>query len=111
MATIGDYIKVKFSKFRVNLDPVELEVILENAGLSADTVYSKDLMLSVETLILNIIPELLLTPDKQTGDTSLKWDRTAILNYYKLKTKEFGLPDLISEEEQESSITFTSFGG
>lgn len=105
MATIGDYIKSKFSKFRIELDNIELEILLTNSGLTADGVYTKEQYFQVESAIIGMIPELLLMPDKTTGDTSLKWDRNAIRAYYKLKCSELGLPDVLSVENSITDVS------
>lgn len=104
MITIGDYIKSKFARFRVNLENEELGVLLINNSLNADSPYTKELFLQVEIAIVNVIPDLLLMPDKQTGDTSLKWDRSAIAKYYSIKCKEFDLPDLLADPIEPNEI-------
>lgn len=104
MATIGEYVNELLAKFRLPLGTAELAVIYLKTGVVSTEDISEANIYAMEVVLVSIIPDLLLTPDKQTGDTSLKWDRNAILNWYKIKCAELGLPDVLSEENSITSL-------
>ncbi len=98
MATIGDYVKEQITALRLPIGTNKLEMMfMKNEVVSTANVTIENAE-TMDIAILNVIPELLLVPDKQTGDTSIKWDKDAIINYYNLKTSELGLPNLLSQE-------------
>lgn len=92
---IGDYITGKLTKFGVSITPEDVSISLMLADLTSDDLYTKDNYLQVETIIVNMIPELLLRPDKSQGDASIKFDKSGILNYYRLKCGQLGIPNQI----------------
>lgn len=104
MATIGDYVNELLAKYRLPLGMAELAVIYLKTGVVSTDEISVENIYAMEVVLVSIIPDLLLTPDKQTGDTSLKWDRNAVLNWYKIKCAELGLPDLLTESSSITSL-------
>lgn len=106
MSTIGDYLNEELSQYRLPLGETQLEALyLKNEVVPGDTLSTENMQV-MDIALIGIIPKLLLSPDKQTGDTSLKWDRSSILAYYRLKCAEYGLPDdMYSENSINDSFT------
>lgn len=105
MATIGDYIKEELEAVRIPLGTAQLaSLYLKNGVVSTEEITTEN-METMEKALLSVIPKLLLMPDKTTGDTSLKWDRSAVLNYYKLKCDEYGIVDNLNEESTITDIS------
>lgn len=97
MAKTGDYIKLLLSKYGVSLSADEFTIMLLNNDINQATDYTKDQAVLVDTVIYNIIPQLLLMPDESVGDASQKWDRNGIKAFYSIIAKKLGLPDLLAE--------------
>lgn len=106
MATFGNYIDEKISLRRLPIGEVTRAEIFLKTGLNPDDNMTLEGNLLIEIQLLYVIAELLLTPDKKQGDSSITYDREAIVNYYNLRTAELGLPNVL---EQENSINDASF--
>lgn len=105
MATIGDYINDELKELRLSLTESQSEVLFTKNGISGEDLISTDNIEIVEIALVNMIPKLLLLPDKTTGDTSLKWDRTAIRAYYDLKCDEYGIVNVLAQENSINDIS------
>jgi len=93
MATIGEYIDEIVKDLRLPLGIAALSSFYVKNGVSSTDELTKDNIEKMDIALIGVIPTLLLMPDKTTGDTSLKWDRSAVLSYYRLKCAEYGIPD------------------
>lgn len=98
--TIGDYINDELSGAKITLKESQLFALYTKNGVKADDELTEENLRAMDIAVIGIIPKLLIGADKATGDTSLKWDRNAILAYYRLKCAEYGLPD---DQDQEAS--------
>lgn len=101
MATIGEYTNEVINRLRLPFGAAELASIYIKNGLLESDQLTADNIRIMDFTIVSIVPEMLLTPDKATGDTSLKWDRDAVLSYYHLKCAEYGIPDALAEPPSE----------
>lgn len=101
MATIGEYVNEVMAKTRLPLGAAELAAVYLKNGVDPTESLSLENVSAMDIAFIYIIPDLLLMPDKQTGDTSLKWDRGAVLSWYRLKCAEYGLPDDQAEPPSE----------
>ena len=106
MATIGDYVNEIIKDLRLPIGDVALQALFLNAGISNETEMAQENILTMEIALLVVIPKLLLIPDKKQGDSSITWDKQAIVNYYNIRTAELGLPNVL---EQENSINDASY--
>jgi len=104
MITIGDYIKDEINGIKLPLTAAQLKALFLKNGIDPDSELDAENLVKAEISVLNIIPKLLLTPDKKQGDTALTWDRTAIVNYYNIKCDEYGLPNQITEENSIGTL-------
>lgn len=104
MITIGDYIKDEIAGIKLPLTASQLKALFLKNDIDQDSELTADNLQKAEISILNVIPKLLLTPDKKQGDSSLTWDRKAIVNYYNIKCDEYGLPNQITEENSIGTL-------
>lgn len=102
MATIGDYVTERISLLRLPINTIGVETLFLKAGLPANQTMTLENIETLDIALLNVIPELLLIPDKKQGDSAITWDKDAIINYYNIRTAELGLPNLL--EESDNSI-------
>ena len=102
METIGDYIQELITSLRLPIGSIQLATLFLKNNIVASDEMSLESIEMMDIAILEVIPQLLLVPDKKTGDTSITWDKEAIINYYNLRTDQLGLPNMLS---QENSIT------
>lgn len=100
--TIKEYISQRFFDFGVTLsDATLLSIMLKGALQEGEEVVTSNVK-SVEIAITKNIPELLLTP-QSVSDGSLsisKASKDALMDYYKMKCKEYGLADQFATQKK-----------
>lgn len=88
--TINDFIEDRFNGWGIKLSQSDIL----SMGFDADEEFSTDKLDLINIRIVQFIPFLLLTPDKiKESELSISWDKGAIINFYKLMTRRYGLKD------------------
>jgi len=98
MAAIGEVIQAKLSRYNIDLTEAELEVAISEQGLVSSDPYTSEVSTKTLKVIAGVLPELLLAPDITEGGYSIKYDKTAVLAYYKMLCADLGLPDKVSPQ-------------
>jgi len=108
MATIQEVVESRLNRYHIELDAVELDVMIANAGLAAADIYTSAHDVTIKTAFVSIIPELLLMPDVSDEGYSRKWSRESIIAYYKILRSELGL-DMPTETAQPTIKNASNF--
>ena len=106
--TISGYIKGQFEDFGVRLSEASvLEIAIKcGHGTDADeTEVSDSNFREVQRALVKFVPNILLTPTsvQEGGMTISRADRESILAWYRLKCKELGIKDQLT---QKPRVTF-----
>lgn len=92
--TTHEYIKEKFGSFGIQVSNADLFDIHPSDEILTDT---RDINVS----IVKFIPQLLARPNISENGFSISWDRKAIMEYYNLMCKRYGL-----KNELIAKVTF-----
>ncbi|MFB5946121.1 DUF6706 family protein [Albibacterium profundi] len=104
MATVGEFLKIKLSKFDVEVADTELELMFLESDTNLDTEITPEVMIETKKALVKFIPELLLVPEVSEGEFKIKFDRDGILAYYRILCKELGVDDGLSGDTP--TVTF-----
>lgn len=91
MTTIGDYITNKLRQFELTVTADDITVAGFDPNADISTTDPKKVMVM-------LIPDLLVTPDRTQGSTSVKYDRSAILKYYSWLCAQTGQEDTLTDK-------------
>lgn len=98
MATIRETITSKLRRYNIELTEAEIDAELIAQGLTPEDEFSVSADKQIKLALVRMIPELLLSPDIQEGDLSIRFDRQAIMKYYSYLCKELGVPDKLNSK-------------
>ncbi len=94
MPTLKTIITEKLARFSIEITPAELEREFIDAGINptagVDKEYDASDSKPVNTVLYNIVTDLLAMPDVTEGGMSLKWDRASVKAYAGLLQTKLG---------------------
>lgn len=97
MAGAAGYISATLSRFGITLSAVEMDVLLVDYQLQADTEYTAETAIPIKRAIVGIIPQILATPDVTEDGFARKYDRAAVAKFCSWLAGTIGEPDPFAE--------------
>lgn len=105
--TVLQFLQTKLSKFDIEVDQGELEILfLESDTKLTTEVDSTSVLVEAKKALVTFIPELLLKPEISEGEFKIKFDREGIKEYYKLLCNELGIPIDGGSANTDTGITY-----
>ena len=102
--TASEFITQRFQTFGIDLSEADILDICLNNGINADDAVSADNITPVSVALVRFIPNLLLRASSfSENELSMSWNIEGIKDFYKMKCKEYGLDDLLTDKPK---ITF-----
>lgn len=92
--TILEFIMERCKKLSLPFKKEEVEVHLLLAELDPESEITKEIKLKSDKIFLDLVYDLLITPDITEGDYSVKFDRGAIKDWYSAQCSILGIEDL-----------------
>lgn len=97
--TAVEFIQQRFQAFGGQLSEVEILDITLSVGVSSDDEVTVDNIGVITVAIIKAIPTLLLRANSVSENGfSLSWDKSAIMDYYHLMCKRYGLTDELNQK-------------
>lgn len=103
MATVREFITAKLERFNIELSTAEMDALVVDQGLNLDAAYNSSTATIAKKAILEIIPELLLSPDVREGGYSQSWDTEGIKAYYNMLCAELKVPNKLIPKVTDKS--------
>lgn len=95
--TIKDYLKAKVSMLNITLSEEHLSTFILSKGLDASSVITE--FKEMDIAFTEIVLMILAIPDVSEGDMSIKYDRNALMKWYKVECGRLGIEDKIKKSE------------
>lgn len=99
--TVKDYFLAKMRTLGITMPDESLKVFLLSNALDENTIVLPDDAKELDKNFLEIILNLLITPDVTEDDYSIKYDRKSIMNWYAMECKRLGISNRLSDGANE----------
>ena len=91
--TIGEYFTSRGEMISIAASPARVAMFVSSAGLNEADEVTAENALNVRKAFLNAVLFLLVTPDISEDSYSVRFDRTAVANIYRIEAAELGIPN------------------
>ncbi|MDY3344395.1 hypothetical protein PG326_03930 [Riemerella anatipestifer] len=99
--TVKGYFLAKMKILGITIPDESLDVFILSNEMDGEALVSPDDSKNLDKNILEIILALLIKPDVSEDDYSIKYDRSAIMNWYAMECKRLGVPNLLESGKNE----------
>ena len=98
---VSQFISQKLGSFGVTITEADLFEALTDTGLNEDDEMTSDATKAVNLGLISFIPQILARPTHiSEGGVSISWDRSGLMDYYRLLCRQYGIEDALTDEEK-----------